>query len=143
MTMQVLPSTLRFLGEKATAVRDGDGVVYDIAGVSPAAVTRLSELLELPEPEVFALAGGGVRTYYRQRGERGAAITGAPGDALLRMARVVERTIAVLGDIARARGWLREPSAFLDARAPLALLGSDAGTQLVERELTRIQWGDY
>lgn len=141
MSVQVLPSTLEFLGEKVSKAAKAAPLV-EVEGVSRSAFARLSVLLTLSAPELFQLAGGAPRTYYRLLARK-APITGAQADSVLRIARIVEQATRVLGDEERARGWLNEPSAFLDDQAPLQLLGSDAGAQLVERELTRIQWGDY
>jgi putative toxin-antitoxin system antitoxin component (TIGR02293 family) len=64
-------------------------------------------------------------------------------DRLLRLARVVERAVQVLGDRERARRWLTAPSPALGQAVPLALLDTDLGTHQVEELLGRIDFGVY
>ncbi len=64
-------------------------------------------------------------------------------DRLLRVGRVFEDSLRVFGSESKAAQWLRTKSAPLCEATPLSLLDSDAGTQTVTDELTRIDFGDF
>jgi putative toxin-antitoxin system antitoxin component (TIGR02293 family) len=49
----------------------------------------------------------------------------------------------IFGDNEKAHRWLRKPKRGLDGATPLASLGSEAGTQLVEEMLYRIDSGFF
>lgn len=80
------------------------------------------------------------RTAQRRR-ERG-AFSPEESDRVARIARVSQRAIDSLGDENRAREWLKRPNRTLQDRAPLDLLSTDAGSELVTDELGRIEYGD-
>jgi putative toxin-antitoxin system antitoxin component (TIGR02293 family) len=63
-------------------------------------------------------------------------------DRILRVARVAVRAEEVLGSERNAADWLRTENPALGGYAPLSLLASDAGTELVTDELGRIEYGD-
>jgi putative toxin-antitoxin system antitoxin component (TIGR02293 family) len=52
---------------------------------------------------------------------------------------VIAHAVAVFGDEQKATHWLSTPLLFLENRAPLDLLVTDEGIELVERTLTRIE----
>lgn len=80
------------------------------------------------------------RTAQRRR-ERG-ALSAEESDRIARIARVSQRAIDSLGDENRAREWLKRPNRALQDAAPLDLLSTDAGSELVTDELGRIEYGD-
>ena len=63
-------------------------------------------------------------------------------DRLYRIARVVQRTIEVLGSEGKARSWLTRPNRTLGMNEPLELISSDQGSNWVTDELARIDSGD-
>lgn len=64
-------------------------------------------------------------------------------DRLLRVGRVFEEATRVFGSETKAARWLATPSVALSDALPLSLLDSDAGTQVLADELTRIDFGDF
>jgi putative toxin-antitoxin system antitoxin component (TIGR02293 family) len=58
-----------------------------------------------------------------------------------RVSRVVAHAKAAFGDPDKADRWLRRPTRTLDGCAPIDLLDTDAGAQLVETLLGRIEHG--
>lgn len=62
-------------------------------------------------------------------------------ERLLRLASVWTRACVVFGSKTKARAWLRAPSRALRGEVPLSLLDTDIGTQSVEEELVRIEYG--
>ncbi len=117
------------------------GLVRISAGLPFKVLVPLGAQLDMPVQEVAEIAGITVRTYHRRK-EQGGALTVSESDATLRIARIVEEANRVFGDAKRATNWLRTTQVQLGV-APIELLASDAGTQAVQDELTRIHWGDY
>jgi putative toxin-antitoxin system antitoxin component (TIGR02293 family) len=138
----IAPGTLRLLG--------GPGVVLPAgkrgrASVRPvrlryAAVEKLSAFLQSSPPQVMKIIEVNERTAQRRK-EQG-ALTAEESDRLARVARVTRRAVDALGDAGQAKQWLRRPSRALGGVAPLDLLGTDAGAELVTDELGRIEYGD-
>lgn len=62
-------------------------------------------------------------------------------DRLYRTEKVLARTLAVLEDDASARAWLVQENRSLGGEAPLALLDTEAGYELVLVTLGRIEYG--
>jgi len=78
-----------------------------------------------------------------QRRRQSGVLSAEESDRLYRLARVFEKAAEVFGSETSAASWLREPRAFFQGISPLALLGTDAGTQEVENEIGRIEYGVY
>ena len=64
-------------------------------------------------------------------------------DRVFRFASVGAYAVAVLGSRDRAVDWLRRPNRALGGVAPLAVMDTELGTQQVEAELGRIEFGVY
>lgn len=62
-------------------------------------------------------------------------------DRLYRTEKVLARTLAVLEDEASAQAWLVQDNRSLGGEAPLALLDTEAGYELVLDTLGRIEYG--
>jgi putative toxin-antitoxin system antitoxin component (TIGR02293 family) len=62
---------------------------------------------------------------------------------LYRIARVLVCVVTVLGDIEKARVWLKRPNRGLDGEIPFNLLNTDIGSQQVEDILNRNKFGIY
>lgn len=62
---------------------------------------------------------------------------------LLRLSAVLDRAQRVLGDRARAIGWLTSANRALGFSAPLGLIESRSGTQRVYGVLQRIEQGHF
>jgi putative toxin-antitoxin system antitoxin component (TIGR02293 family) len=62
-------------------------------------------------------------------------------DRLYRTEKVFARTLAVLEDEAAAKAWLVQDNRSLGGEAPLALLDTEAGYELVLDTLGRIEYG--
>ncbi len=105
------------------------------------AVDHLAERLDLPADILLAIIGVSGRTANRRRQQ--GVLSGDESDRLYRIARVLQRAYEVFGAEDSALEWFRKPQPFLEYHAPFELLGSDAGTQVVEQELGRIEFGDF
>jgi len=96
---------------------------------------------DLAVQEMYSLVGS-LRTLQRKQAAR-TRLTAAESDRVARVARVLALAEEAIGDKARARLWLTEPTAALGGRRPVELLDSDLGTGQVERVLGRIEYGVY
>lgn len=105
-----------------------------------AAVENLGRFLLEPPQRLMRVIQINERTAQRRR-ERG-ALSADESDRIARIARVSQRAIDSLGDENRAREWLKRPNRALQDAAPLDLLSTDAGSELVADELGRIEYGD-
>ncbi len=131
----VLGRTVRTDSELIAAVRDGLPFL---------ALRHLFDEFastDLAVQEMYSLVGS-PRTLQRKQAAR-TRLTAAESDRVARVARVLARAEEAIGDKARARLWLTEPTAALGGRRPVELLDSDLGTGQVERVLGRIEHGVY
>jgi putative toxin-antitoxin system antitoxin component (TIGR02293 family) len=64
-------------------------------------------------------------------------------DRIARAAGAFQMAHEVFGNRDKANDWMRHPNRSLGGKAPLALLRTGSGAQLVEDVLTRIAWGVY
>jgi putative toxin-antitoxin system antitoxin component, TIGR02293 family len=110
-------------------------------GVPAEAAHRLVESGLLDAEELYQLVIPR-RTLDRRRVDK-EALTVTESDRLLRVVRVIVRAIEALGDVAKARTWLRTSNRSLRGRTPLSLLETDIGARMAERTLGRIEHGVY
>ena len=108
--------------------------------VKYAAVENLGRFLVESPQRLMRVIQISERTAQRRR-ERG-ALSPEESDRVARIARVSQRAIDSLGDVNRAREWLKRPNRAMQDAAPLDLLSTDAGSELVTDELGRIEYGD-
>jgi|ERR1700734_955454 putative toxin-antitoxin system antitoxin component (TIGR02293 family) len=108
--------------------------------VKYAAVENLGRFLIESPQRLMRVIQINERTAQRRR-ERG-ALSPEESDRVARIARVSQRAIDSLGDENRAREWLKRPNRALQDAAPLDLLSTDGGCELVTDELGRIEYGD-
>ena len=77
----------------------------------------------------------------KSRISKGQPLAAVEQDRLYRVHRVLERAHAVLEDEAAARAWINRENRSLGGEAPLALLDTEAGYELVQDTLNRIEYG--
>jgi len=140
---------LRLLGGPRVLVTAGSSRGGETAGtqalpltfrVKYAAVENLGRFLAESPQRLMRVIQINERTAQRRR-ERG-ALSAEESDRIARIARVSQRAIDSLGGESRAREWLKRPNRALQDAAPLDLLSTDAGTELVTDELGRVEYGD-
>ena len=68
-------------------------------------------------------------------------LTAQESDRLARLARILTYATEVFGTEEKASTWLTRPNRILGATAPIDLLDTDLGTQVVETMLGRIEHG--
>jgi putative toxin-antitoxin system antitoxin component (TIGR02293 family) len=89
---------------------------------------RMSRILSVPP-----------RTMARRKAEQ--RLTAQESDRLARLARILSHASTVFGSEDKASTWLTRPHRVLEGTAPIELLDTDLGTQVVEAMLGRIEHG--
>lgn len=89
---------------------------------------QLTRLLQIP-----------MRTATRRHGA--GQLTATESDRLFRLASVVAKAVAVLGNPQKARLWLQTPNRALGGEIPLDLLDTTLGCEQVDEVLLRINYG--
>jgi len=64
-------------------------------------------------------------------------------DRALRLRRILDHALRVMGTSEKAQRWLRKPCRALDGAVPLELLASETGAHLVDMELHAIDHGMF
>ena len=140
MTPQVLAEHLggsQALGREIRSDFDLDDAIRHglpletIESVVRTGALRASELHALVIP----------RRTLAHRKRLGKPLSAQQSDRLTRVVRVVARADEAIGDVAKAKRWLRKPNRGLQGRRPLDLLASDVGVRIVEQLLGRIEHG--
>ncbi len=131
------------LGSKGRQIKtQWDLLALSERGVTKQALLRLSQTLSLSKKEIASVLQVSERTLQRY-GERqvlGAVISGR----VVHLAELVQTGLDIYGDDREGFvAWLRSPSIALGGRAPMQLLNSSIGTQMVIDELIRMAHGVY
>ncbi len=113
-------------------------------GIPCAAAAHLVGVLNFLDERTVVVAGIGMspRTYSRQKSKKARLDVEHSGRAW-KFAEVLAKASSVLGSQEAAERWLGEPAMGLDRQRPIDLLKTQAGTQLVEEFLERIDLGAY
>jgi putative toxin-antitoxin system antitoxin component (TIGR02293 family) len=103
-------------------------------------VRSLRTNLELPIGDVARVLGMSERNMMRrEQGET--ALSVADADRAYRIARVADLAVELLGDTDRAKAWLKSPHPYLGGEAPVAMIETEIGTDLVIESLYAIAYG--
>ncbi|MCP3663233.1 MAG: DUF2384 domain-containing protein [Gammaproteobacteria bacterium] len=111
-------------------------------GLPLVSVERVRKNMGIEHTEsLLPYVGISSRTYARRKASK-RGLTPIESDRLYRMAKIKSIAEDVFGDQATANSWLQSVNRALGAK-PLELLDTEAGTDQVERVLTRIEHGVY
>ena len=113
----------------------GDGVL------GRAALLKLAAYLEISPAQLARLLPISERTVQRHGADK--PFNRPVSEQLLQIAGVAVRGVEVFEDRARFLAWLKQPSAALGNNAPLALLKSRFGADMVLAELGRMEHGIF
>lgn len=120
----------------------GTAVSWIRNGLPLASIQRLQQSLQIEQEDtILKLLGLSVRTYQRRKKEH-KPLDPIASDRLYRLVKIAARAVEVLSDEDTAVDWLKSPNRALGAK-PIELLDTEAGTDMVERVLTRIEYGVY
>ena len=137
-TLQQSLAYLKGLGAVRVSEPRGNSVAVVVL---PRTLEALAKRADLSLDATLELLGIARRTYARRKAGN-LPLAPDEADRVLRMARVMREAERVFGDGVKARIWLNTPYLLFD-RAPIALLGTDAGATEVTQALSRIEWGDF
>lgn len=127
----------RLIGERVAS--DLDYVRRVEEGLPAAAIDRLMRAAGLTEDDMDRVIPRRTRNRQRARGR----LSREQSDRLARAADVYALAFDVFGDPEKAKSWMREPNPALAGEAPLELLRTATGAELVESVLLRIAHGVY
>ncbi len=102
---------------------------------------RIRETLDISQAAFAELLMISPRTVQRRKSEK--RFTADESDRILRIARLLARSVMVFGDQDRALLWLRSPLATLGGHPPWEFLDTDIGAEQVADILGRIEYGVY
>lgn len=126
------------LGRKAET---GNTITLVREGLPLSSIKRLYKTLKVEQSTILALMGMS-QDSYRQRQAAQQRLSPIESDRLYRLARIEARASDVFENAQVAADWLKTPNRALGVR-PLDLLDTEAGTDTVDRLLTRIEHGVY
>lgn len=110
-------------------------------GLPASSVLHLARSLRTTESDLLPIIGMSDRTLQRRRKEK-RPLDPVESDRLYRLAKIYARANEVFEDEDVALDWLKSTNRAL-GDVPLMLLDTEAGTDMVERVLTRIEHGVY
>ena len=79
----------------------------------------------------------------KHRKSRKEPLTPDESDKLVRLVRVYDQAVRVLGETEKALYWLSEPKRRFDRRTPIQMLRTDLGGRMVEEMLGQIYHGMF
>lgn len=123
------------------AKKDYKAVMVIRKGLPASSFSHMVKSLNTTESYLLPIVGISDRTWQRRQKEK-KPFDLVESDRLYRLAKVYARAIEVFEDEAVALDWLKSKNRAL-GDVPLMLLDTEAGTDMVERVLTRIEHGVY
>jgi putative toxin-antitoxin system antitoxin component (TIGR02293 family) len=79
----------------------------------------------------------------KHRKSRKEPLTPDESDKLVRLVRVYDQAVRVLGGQKKALHWLNEPKKRFDGRTPTQMLRTDLGSRMVEEMIGQIEHGIF
>lgn len=144
VTLTVPENKKRTDGFSIPGVTAGDLMVCVNAikkGLPVSVVDDLCRELELSRSALAKRVGIPERTLMRRM--QVGRLTSGQSERVVRLARLFDRTIQVLGSKERARRWLNAPRAQLDGHTPLDMADTELGAEEVTHLLGRIEHGVF
>lgn len=108
-------------------------------GFPIAALDSLRQNIGATNSELTQALGTSVRSLAARRHK--GVLTPSESERLLRLAKVIVRAESVFDDVDNGLAWLREPNISLGGVAPISLLDTELGSELVTDVLGRIEYG--
>lgn len=109
-------------------------------GVSIGTLDRMVQVLSIDREVLLDILGISTRTLQRKFRSND-RLSPMASDRLSRVNRIYQLAASVFGDEKKAADWLKRPSRALANELPIRLLDTDLGTQQVEQELRKIEYG--
>ncbi len=113
-------------------------------GVPSKALTYVIDAVtEIPSDKLFDIVGISKRTVQRKANVPDTPLSQEQGSRLWKFAEILATATELMGDQKSAERWLSSPAIALDGRAPVDLMTTQAGTEMVEELLIRLEYGVY
>lgn len=144
VTLTVPSSKRRLKGVSIPGLDTGDLMVCMNAvkqGLPVRVVDDLCRELELSRSTLAKRAGIPERTLIRRM--QGKSLTPGQSERIVRLARMFDRAVRVLGSKEHARRWLNSPRPQLNGSAPLEMADTELGAEEVAHLLGRIEHGVF
>ena len=145
MALLELPEISRILGGKRVLRKEihtpFDVIELGNRGVPKGALTNLANFLRLSTGQIAELLSVSERTL--QRYDADTLFNRAVSEQILHVAEVAARGVEVFEDRERFLAWLNQPSVALANEAPINLLKSRFGADMVLQELGRMAHGVF
>lgn len=150
MTIETRKSSSTLAGREVRIFRDTplsfvDGglvsmIEHQRAGLASGVVGVISRKLDLSVDALLSTLKL-PRSTVKARQASGKNLSDQEAERMVRAARIFKRATEVLEDEEDARNWLKQPLRALGGEPPLSFLDTDAGYDMVEDELKRIEYG--
>ena len=115
-----------------------------LAGLPGEALTYLERNLKFLDAAAFEKAiGMSVRTVQRRKADPSQALNTEQSNRTWKFAEILAKASEIFGGQGPAEQWLERRAIGLDGRRPIDLLATQAGVDLVETLLGRIEYGVY
>ena len=111
-------------------------------GLSIVDFEELATMLDIPHATLCEVALIAPRTFSRRKKAK-ESFKPDESDRILRIARLFDRAVAVLGSASEARSWLKTAQRALGQRTPLEFMATEIGGREVEDLLGRIEHGVF
>jgi putative toxin-antitoxin system antitoxin component (TIGR02293 family) len=111
------------------------------AGVPLATMTSFASASGIEFKDLYAVVIP-ARTL-KHRKARKEPLTPDESDKFVRLVRVYDQAVRILGGREKALDWLSEPKRRFDQRTPMQMLRTDLGARMVEEMLGQIQYGMF
>lgn len=109
-------------------------------GVSITNLDHMVQALSIDREVLLDILGISARTLQRKFRSND-RLSPMASDRLSRVNRIHQLATGVFGDEKKAADWLKRPNRALANELPIKLLDTDLGTQQVEQELRKIEYG--
>ena len=115
-----------------------------LAGLPGEALTYLERSLKFLDAAAFEKAiGMSVRTVQRRKADPSQSLNTEQSNRTWKFAEILAKASDIFGGQGPAEQWLERRAVGLDGRRPIDLLATQAGVDLVETLLGRIEYGVY
>ncbi|MFH1313707.1 MAG: antitoxin Xre/MbcA/ParS toxin-binding domain-containing protein [Candidatus Eisenbacteria bacterium] len=118
-----------------------DLVALSKRGVPKGALSRLAKILGFTTPRMASLLPVTQRTIQRYRPKQ--YFKAYVSEKILELAALAAYGLEIFDDQEQFIGWLNEPIRALGNRAPVDLLDTSFGVEMVRNELIRIEYGVF
>ena len=135
----------QILGLKGVQIEDPmTAIRITREGLPKASISALAQALDLPSSDMVDILPISLRTLQRYKeGRADARLSAEVSDHMVQVSKVLAKAIEVFESADLAKGWIKEPLPALGGQAPLSLLDTSTGVDLVMTELVRIEHGVF